>query len=215
MTPVRLLVADKQPLMRQALALLLGPADGVTVVGQAAHAPRTSELCKALRPDVLLLDVSLLVQGGASIKRILTRSSSPRVVLFAADDQVNAAAVGMKAGAVGCLFRNAELRGVLHTLRRVHAGEMIIPAKVMQVVAQQNRGTTSTTEALTKRELDVLCLLAEGQTNKQIGYQLGLAEGTVKVHVGNILGKLGVSTRTKAVVWAIDTGFLCSCQYAS
>ncbi|ANE42842.1 hypothetical protein SU48_02660 [Deinococcus puniceus] len=201
--------------MRQALAALLGPADGVTVVGQAADAAQALALCKTLCPDVLLLDVRLLVQGGENIKAILSCKSGPRMVLFADDDQVNAAVAGIGAGAAGCLFRDAELREVLTTLRRVHAREVVMPATVMQAFAQQKREAAAITEALTKRELDVLCLLADGQANKQIGSQLGLAEGTVKVYVGNILGKLGVTNRTAAVLRATDSGLLCACQYAS
>lgn len=205
MTPLRVLVVDDQPLVRQGLASLLDLEDDVEVVGQAEDGLEALHLAQQLRPDVVLMDVRMPVIDGVRATEEFHRRGGPPVVLLTTFEEVEDMAGGLNAGAAGYLFKSAEIEEILEALHRVHRGEQAIHPRVAQVLARQLQ---SPAPSLTEREQEVLRGLAAGQTNKQIAEQMGISEGTVKVHVSNILAKLGAGNRTEAVLLAGELGLL-------
>lgn len=209
-TPLRVLIVDDQPLVRQGLALLLDLEDDVEVVGQAEDGLEALHLAQQLRPDVVLMDVRMPVIDGVRATEEFRRRNGPPVVLLTTFEEVEDMAGGLNAGAAGYLFKSAEIEEILEALHRVHRGEQAIHPRVAQVLARQLQAPASVipSAALTEREKEVLKALAAGQPNKRIAVQMGISEGTVKVHVSNILAKLGAGNRTEAVLLAGELGLL-------
>lgn len=185
--------------------LLLDLEDDVEVVGQAEDGLEALHLAQQLRPDVVLMDVRMPVIDGVRATEEFHRRGGPPVVLLTTFEEVEDMAGGLNAGAAGYLFKSAEIEEILEALHRVHRGEQAIHPRVAQVLARQLQ---SPAPSLTEREQEVLRGLAAGQTNKQIAEQMGISEGTVKVHVSNILAKLGAGNRTEAVLLAGELGLL-------
>lgn len=209
-TPLRLLVVDDQPLVRQGLASLLALEDDVEVLGQAANGLEALYLAEELRPDVVLMDVRMPVMGGIQTTEEFRRRGGPPVVLLTTFEEVEDMTGGLNAGAAGYLFKSAEIGEILEALWRVHRGERAIHPRVAQALARQLKSpvTVVAAAALTEREKEVLHGLAAGQPNKRIAGHMGISEGTVKVHVSNILAKLGAGNRTEAVLRAQELGLL-------
>lgn len=209
-TPLRVLIVDDQPLVRQGLASLLDLEDDVQVLAQAENGRQALDLAGELRPDVVLMDVRMPVMDGIQATAEFRRRNGPPVVLLTTFEEVEDMTGGLNAGAAGYLFKSAEIDEILDALWRVHRGEKVIHARVAQALARQLRlpARLEPSGALTGREVQVIRALAAGQPNKRIGQQMGISEGTVKVHVSNILAKLGAGNRTEAVRRAIDLGLL-------
>ncbi|QLG13279.1 response regulator transcription factor (plasmid) [Deinococcus sp. D7000] len=209
-SPLRVLVVDDQPLVRQGLASLLALEDDVEVVGQAENGLEALHLAEELKPDVVLMDVRMPVMDGVQATGELRRRGGPPVVLLTTFEEVEDMTGGLNAGAAGYLFKSAEIEEILDALWRVHRGERVIHPRVAQALARQLRVPAPVAAAapLTEREQEVLRGLAAGHPNKRIGSQMGISEGTVKVHVSNILAKLSVGNRTEAVLRAQELGLL-------
>ena len=209
-TPLRVLIVDDQPLVRQGLDSLLDLEDDVRVLAQAENGRQALDLADELRPDVVLMDVRMPVMDGIQATAEFRRRNGPPVVLLTTFEEVEDMTGGLNAGAAGYLFKSAEIDEILDALWRVHRGEKVIHVRVAQALAQQLRlpAHLEPSGALTGREVQVIRALAAGQPNKRIGQQMGISEGTVKVHVSNILAKLGAGNRTEAVRRAIDLGLL-------
>lgn len=209
-TPLRVLIVDDQPLVRQGLASLLDLEDDVEVLAQAENGRQALLLADELRPDVVLMDVRMPVMDGIQATAELRRRNGPPVVLLTTFEEVEDMTGGLNAGAAGYLFKSAEIDEILDALWRVHRGEKVIHPRVAQALAQQLRvpARLEPSGALTEREVQVVRALAAGQPNKRIGQQMGISEGTVKVHVSNILAKLGAGNRTEVVRRAMELGLL-------
>lgn len=209
-SPLRVLVVDDQPLVRQGLASLLALEDDVEVVGQAGNGLEALHLAEELKPDVVLMDVRMPVMGGVQATEEFRRRGGPPVVLLTTFEEVEDMTGGLNAGAAGYLFKSAEIEEILDALWRVHRGEGAIHPRVAQALARQLRVPAPVAAAapLTEREQEVLRGLAAGHPNKRIGSHMGISEGTVKVHVSNILAKLGAGNRTEAVLRAQELGLL-------
>ncbi|WP_234009244.1 response regulator transcription factor [Deinococcus sp. NW-56] len=208
--PLRVLIVDDQPLVRQGLASLLDLEDDVQVLAQAENGQQALHLADELRPDVVLMDVRMPVMDGIQSTAEFRRRNGPPVVLLTTFEEVEDMTGGLNAGAAGYLFKSAEIDEILDALWRVHRGEKVIHPRVAQALAQQLRvpARLEPSGALTEREVQVIRALAAGQPNKRIGQQMGISEGTVKVHVSNILAKLGAGNRTEAVRRAMELGLL-------
>ncbi|MBB6017168.1 response regulator [Deinococcus radiopugnans] len=209
-TPLRVLIVDDQPLVRQGLASLLDLEDDVQVLAQAENGRQALHLADELRPDVVLMDVRMPVMDGIQATAEFRRRNGPPVVLLTTFEEVEDMTGGLNAGAAGYLFKSAEIDEILEALWRVHRGEKVIHPRVAQALAQQLRvpARLEPSGLLTEREVQVIRALAAGQPNKRIGQQMGISEGTVKVHVSNILAKLGAGNRTEAVRRAMELGLL-------
>jgi len=209
--PIRVLVVDDHAVVRQGLRGLLELQDGIEVVGDAADGAQGVEAATELRPDVILIDLVMPVLDGVSAMRLLReRLPDVRVIVltsFLDDDKLLPA---LRAGAAGYLLKNAEPQEVVRAVRAAHAGQTIldpvVAARLVETLAADDRGDPI--DRLTPREREVLVLIGRGFANKRIALELGLAEKTVKAHVGHVLAKLGVSDRTQAAIAAVRAGLV-------
>ena len=210
-TPIRVVIADDHPVVRQGLRTFLESRDGIEVVGEAGDGEGAADAVERLRPDVVLMDLVMPGLGGvAAIRRIRDRVPDTRVVVltsFASDDQVLPA---VQAGAAGYLLKDVEPTGLEAAIRLVYEGEALldpqIAGRVMQEVARPS--PSADVSSLTPREREVLQLLARGLSNRELADRLVLSEKTVKTHVSSILMKLGVHDRTQAALLAVREGLV-------
>jgi DNA-binding NarL/FixJ family response regulator len=208
---IRVLVVDDHAVVRQGLRGLLELQDGIEVVDDAENGEEGVEAAIRLRPDVILMDLVMPKLDGVSAMRLLReRLPATRVIVltsFLDDDKLLPA---LRAGAAGYLLKNAEPREVVRAVRTAHAGgtllDPVVAARLVETLAADDRGDP--VARLTPREREVLVLIGRGYANKRIALELGLAEKTVKTHVGHVLAKLGVSDRTQAAVLAVRAGLV-------
>jgi DNA-binding NarL/FixJ family response regulator len=210
--PIRILVADDHPIVRDGLIAILNTQPDFEVVGEASTGPKTVEQVTMLHPDVVLLDLEMPEIDGVEALRLL-RQSSPdvRVIVFTAFDTDERILGAVRAGARGYLLKGAPREEIFQAIRVVHAGgsllQPIVASKLLRQVSQEP-AILPGPETLTPRELEVLRLLARGLENKEIAAELVIAERTVKFHVSSIQGKLGAGNRTEAVVVAAKQGLI-------
>ena len=206
---VRVLVVDDHPIVREGLRSFLASRDGIDVVGEAGTAEEAVAQAGRLRPDVVLLD--LVMPGGGSVEaigRLRALPSPPRVVVltsFGADDQVVPA---VRAGASGYLLKDVAPSELEAAVRAVGAGGAVLdPQVVPAVMGEMARGPGAAgVDELTPRERDVLGLLGQGLSNRELAEALFVSEKTVKTHVSSILAKLRLADRTQAAVFAVRHG---------
>ena len=207
--PIRVVLADDHALVREGTAELLERAGGIHVVGQAADGLEAVRLVQALRPDVLLVDLALPRLDGLEVAR-RTRATSPStaiVALTAHDEQAYVLAM-LEAGATGYLSKVSRGHEVVQAVRAAAAGETVFSPTIATSVKQRALGVGGPLGSLTPRELDVLRAAARGLGNKQIGAELGMSARTVQTHLTSVFGKLGVSSRTEAILLALREGWI-------
>ena len=218
MRKLRLLLVDDQSLFREALRTLLGLQPDLEIVAEAENGERAVALAKAHRPDVILMDLRMPVLGGVeATRRIVAAQPSARVVVlttFEEDEEIFAA---MRAGAVGYLLKACSAEKLCEAVRAAAKGTAVLePSVAARMMAELNRLSVRDgkrvspplVDPLSEREVAVLKLLAEGCSNKEIGSRLNITEGTVKNHMTNVLGKLGVLDRTQAALRAREMGLI-------
>ena len=213
MEPIRVLIAEDQTLVRHGLRTILELEDGFEVVGEAADGGEAVERALALRPDVVLMDVRMpVMDGGAATARIAASLPDTHVIILTTFDDDAYVFEGIKAGARGYLLKDVPASELLRTIRSAHRGETAIqPSIAVRLVAEFARRRSPPVpphEPLSEREREVLRLLADGLSNKEIAHRLALAEGTVKNHVSTILDKLQAVNRTQAARIARDQGLV-------
>ena len=207
---IRVLLADDHAIVREGLRTLIGTEPGIEVVGEAEDGVEAVQKARTLQPDVILLDMVMPRKDGLeAIVEIMAEDRGAHILVltsFSHDDKVFPA---IKAGALGYLLKNASPHALLNAIRDVHRGEPImspdIASKLMREL-QRSSDLPPTEEPLTGRELDVLRLVAQGQTNGEIAEALVIGVGTVRTHVSNILGKLHLANRTQAALYALREG---------
>jgi DNA-binding NarL/FixJ family response regulator len=208
---IRVLLADDHAVVREGLRTFLELQDGIEVVGEAADGEEAIAQAERLRPDVILMDLVMPKLDGVGAMRVLRRTlPASRVIVltsFAQDDRLMPA---VQAGAAGYLLKNVEPKELARAVRAAHAGEAIldpvVAARLVDAIANHAGALGGDTEHLTRREREVLDLIAKGFSNKRIAFELGIAEKTVKTHVGHLLAKLGVADRTQAALHAVRAG---------
>ncbi|WP_293908984.1 response regulator transcription factor [Deinococcus sp.] len=205
---MRVLIVDDQVILRSGLAALMELEDDMEVVGLAENGAVALEMAEQFGPDVVLMDVRMPVMDGIEATAALVQRGGPPVVLLTTFEEVEDMLGGLNAGAIGYLFKTAEIDTILHALRSAVKGVKVIDPKVAVhlagYVGSARPAPAQPTdlivpEALTRRELEVLLSLAAGHSNKRIALQLGITESTVKVYVGNVIAKLDATNRTDAV----------------
>jgi NarL family two-component system response regulator LiaR len=204
---IRVLVVDDHAVVREGLRAFLELQDGIEVVGEAADGNQAIEAAERLVPDVILMDLVMPELDGLAAMRVLReRLPAARVIVltsFFDDDKLMPA---LRTGAAGYLLKNAPPQELARAVRAAHAGEAVLDPVVAARLIEELGSHAEPLDRLTPREREVLELIGRGFPNKRIARELGLAEKTVKTHVGHVLAKLGVSDRTQAAVMAVRAG---------
>lgn len=201
MADIHTLLIEDQTLMRQGLRTLLELEPGMQVIGEAADGQSGVRLAFEMRPDVILMDVQMPGMNGVEATAALCAAwPAARVIILTTFDRDDYVFQAIRAGALGYLLKDAPADELMRTIRRVHAGETFIqPEIASRTLRELLRPQQTPLEPLSDREREVLILLAQGSSNKDIAARLVISEGTVKNHVSNILGKLQAENRTQAV----------------
>jgi DNA-binding NarL/FixJ family response regulator len=210
---IRILVADDHPVVRDGLVAVLSTQPDFQVVGEASTGAQAVERAAQARPDVVLLDLEMPeLDGVEALRQMRAARPEVRVIVFTAFDTDERIVSAVQAGARGYLLKGTPRDELFKAIRAVSAGgsllQPIVASKLLQHIRHQNEGAAAELEPLTDRERDVLQLLAQGKSNKEIAATLVISERTAKFHVSSIMGKLGASNRTEAVTIAAQRGLI-------
>ncbi|HEV8419848.1 MAG TPA: response regulator transcription factor [Actinomycetota bacterium] len=204
---IRVLIADDHPVVRHGLRAFLQLQEDLDIVGEAGDGVEAVARVKELRPDVVLLDLVMPnLDGIDAIRQIRQVSSSTKIIVlttFADDEKVFPA---VRAGAAGYLLKDVEPRELVEAIRTVNRGQGLLHPSIASKLMHEFAGgheRADALEALTDREMDVLRLIAQGKSNREIAREFVLSEKTVKTHVSNILAKLRLADRTQAALYAV------------
>ncbi len=207
---IRVLIADDHAILRKGIRALLGTEPDIEVVGETADGLETVAQAKTLHPDVILMDLVMpRMDGIEATHRITTEQPGVRILVltsFAADDKVFPA---IKAGALGYILKDSGPAELVQAIQQVYRGEPSLePAIALRMLQELSHPPerTPTPDPLSERELEVLRLLAQGKSNREIADRLVITELTVRTHVSNILGKLHLASRTQAALYALKEG---------
>lgn len=212
---IKVLLVEDQTLVRRGICGLLALTGDIEVVAEAADGEEAVAKIPDVRPDVVLLDVRLPKLSGIEVlERLRQRGALPPTILLTTFDDDEALLKGVRAGARGFLLKDVSVERLADAIRQVNAGASLIRPAVTERVAERIRQITPNFESLsppdrlTRRETEVLRLMAGGYSNREIAESLELSEGVVKNHVSNVLSKLGVRDRTRAVLKGIELGYI-------
>ncbi len=208
--PIRILIVDDHAIVRRGIHALLATEPDLLVVGEVGDGVEAIAQTKALRPDVILMDLVMPKMDGIEATRQITALQiGVRVLVltsFAADDQVFPA---IKAGALGYLLKDSGPEELVQAIHQVYRGEPSLEPSIARKVLTEMAGPPKkplTTDPLTEREMEILKLIAQGCNNRDIAEQLVISEMTVRTHVSNILSKLHLASRTQAALYALKAG---------
>jgi DNA-binding NarL/FixJ family response regulator len=211
---IRVLVADDEELVRTGLRLILDTEPDIEVVAEASNGRQAVDMAKALRPDVVLLDIRMPeLDGLEATRQLLGDQATCRVVILTTFDLDQYVYEALQAGASGFLLKDTPAHQLVTAIRAAAAGDALLaPSVTRRLITEFTRrgprATPAALQAVTDRELDVLRLLARGLSNAEIAKELYIGEGTVKTHVARLLAKLGVRDRVQAVVLAYQSGLV-------
>ena len=217
MRPIKILLVDDQPLFREGLRTLLSVHPDFEVVGEASNGREAISLVRSTGASVVLMDLQMpVLDGVAATRHLHDEQPECRVIVLTTFDDDELVFDGLRAGAVGYLLKDAPSEKLAEAIRVAARGETFlqpsVAAKVVAEFARLSRKTSerpdSHNEPLSERELEIVRLISKGASNREIADALFLAEGTVKNHVTNILGKLHVRDRTQAAIKARDSGLI-------
>jgi DNA-binding NarL/FixJ family response regulator len=212
---IRVLLADDQSMLRMGFRLILSAEPGIEVVGEAGDGATAVSMAAALRPDVVLMDVRMPgVDGIGATAAIVAARPETRVLILTTFDLDDYVVAGLRAGASGFLLKDAPPGDLPTAIRTVAAGDAVLAPSATRRLLDRFAATVPAPPAervlaaLTGREREVFDLLGAGRTNREIAGRLYLSEGTVKIHVGRILAKLGLRDRVQAVILAYESGLI-------
>ncbi len=211
MNQTRVLIVDDHAVVRKGIQMFLSTEPTVQAIGEAVSAQDAIHKAQSLQPDVVLMDLVMPQGDGVeAIAEIKRRTPNIKVIVlttFGDEVRVNAA---MEAGADGYLLKDADGEALLQAIHAVQRGDVPLHPRVARYLVRGTAGNDDVGRVsdLTEREKEILRLVAQGLSNKAVAQALNICEGTVKVHVSNILSKLNVSSRTEAAVWAVQIGLI-------
>jgi NarL family two-component system response regulator LiaR len=208
--PIRILIVDDHAVVRRGIQALLATETDLEVIGEGQDGLEAAALYDQLKPDLMLLDLLMPKMSGIEAIQLIKEKDPDAKILvltsFAADDQVFPA---IKAGALGYLLKDTDPEDLVRAIHQVYQGESFlspsIARKVLEEVFHPSEKPLSP-DPLTKREIEVLQVLAKGKSNREIGERLSITEATVRTHVSNILAKLHLASRTEAALYALKEG---------
>jgi NarL family two-component system response regulator LiaR len=206
---IRVLLVDDHAVVREGLRAFLDLQEGIEVAGEAGDGSEGVAAAERLRPDVVLMDLVMpRLDGVGAMRELRRRVPGTRVIVLTSFTDEEKLLPALQAGAAGYLLKNAEPAELARAVRAAHAGEALldpaVAARLLESIAEP--ADPGPREALTPREREVLALIGRGYANKRIALELGIAEKTVKTHVGHVLAKLGVADRTQAALHAARAG---------
>ncbi len=216
-TPIRLLIVDDQALFREGLRTLLSVQSDLQVVGEASHGEEALRLAATLSPDIILMDLHMpILDGVATTRRLQSFHPAIKVIVLTTFDDDEDVFEGLRAGAVGYLLKDVPSEKLVEAIHGVARGESFLqPSLVNKIITEfarlsphQPLSYSPLIEPLSERELDILHLLGQGASNKEIADRLVITVGTVKNHLTNIMAKLGVRDRTQAALKAREQGLI-------
>ncbi|MCL7457953.1 response regulator transcription factor [Micromonospora echinofusca] len=215
--PVRILLADDQPLLRTGFRMVLGTEDDLDIVAEAADGLEAVELSRRLLPDVVLMDIRMPRMDGVAATRAIVDARLPVRVLILTTFDLDEYVVGaLRAGASGFLAKDVPADDLVAAIRTVAAGDAVVAPRILRrlldrfadVLPDPAAAPPRTLSALTEREREVLVHVARGLSNAEIARALSVSETTIKTHVGHVLTKLGLRDRVQAVVLAYESGLV-------
>jgi DNA-binding NarL/FixJ family response regulator len=205
---IRVLIVDDHSVVRQGLRMFLGLDSDIEIVGEAADGAEAVRLARELTPDVVLMDLLMPVLDGIAATATIRKEQQDTEVIALTSVLEDQSVVGaVKAGAIGYLLKNTEADALARAIKAAAAGQVQLSPEAAARLMREVRVPESP-EALSGREIDVLRLLAEGLSNKEIARSLQIGEKTVKTHVSNVLAKLNVASRTQAALYAVRLGLV-------
>ncbi|MEO3780261.1 response regulator transcription factor [Micromonospora sp. B11E3] len=215
--PVRILLADDQPLLRTGFRMVLGSEDDLDIVAEAGDGLEAVELSRRLLPDVVLMDIRMPRMDGVAATRAIVDARLPVRVLILTTFDLDEYVVGaLRAGASGFLAKDVPAEDLITAIRTVAAGEAVVAPRILRrlldrfadVLPDPAATPPKALGALTEREREVLVQVARGLSNAEIAQALSVSETTIKTHVGHVLTKLGLRDRVQAVVLAYESGLV-------
>ena len=208
---IRILITDDHAVVREGLRTFISTESGMEVVGEAKDGVEAVQMACDLNPDVILMDMAMPRMGGLeAIQKIKDQCPDSRILVLTSFSDDETVFPAIKAGALGFLLKNTSPDKLLSAIRDVYQGKPSMSpdiANKLMIEMQHSSELPLTKEPLTKREMDVLKLVARGMTNQEIGKELVISEGTVRTHVSNILSKLHLANRTQAALFALREGY--------
>lgn len=202
---IRLLIADDHPVVRQGLATLLIPRNGVEVIGEAENGRQAIALARELQPDVILMDVIMPdMTGIEATAEIKAENPNARILIltsFSTEDKLVSA---IKAGALGYLLKDAQPDDLFHAIRSVYRGQLTLPPDMALDLLQAAKQPDELEASLTERENEVLLAVAEGLSNQEIAQKLNIGTNTVRTHISSLLRKLELTNRTQLAIFVTE-----------
>ena len=209
---IRILIADDHAVVRQGIRTMLEPKQDFEVVGEALNGKEVVEKCLQLQPDLVILDLLMPIMDGIqAIKEMKKEKSKTKILVLTSYPEEEKVIAALKAGATGYILKNSSPSELIQAIWATHQGKMWMPPdlapKVLEKLVHPDQHSSEEIP-LTKRELDVLKLVAKGISNNEIASTLCIDEGTVRFHMNNILSKLGLENRTQVAIYALKKGIV-------
>jgi NarL family two-component system response regulator LiaR len=209
-SPIRIVIADDHVLVRQGIRAFLETHADLSIVGEAEDGAEALRLCVAMQPHVALIDLVMPGGGIETTRTIREACPQTQVVLLTSFEDPQQIVAAVRAGALSCLLKDVDADALADAVRKASRGEAVlhqrVAARLMELLRKESEPGSEMLDLLSQREREVLALIAEGLNNLLIAERLGIGEKTVKTHVSNVLGKLDVSDRTQAAVFAWKSG---------
>lgn len=208
--PIRLIIADDHVLVRQGIRAFLETCEDLLIVAEAEDAAGAVAACVEHAPRVALVDLVMPGGGISATRDIRAACPDTQIVLLTSFEDAQQILAAVQAGALSCVLKDVDAEALADTIRRAACGEAVlhprVAARLVEALGRGEARETRALDSLSQREREVLTLMAEGLSNQRIAERLGIGEKTVKTHVSNVLGKLDVSDRTQAAVYAWKSG---------